>query len=81
MHAGQKKILTIIIVTSLGDITAEFFIKQAPITVKNFLFYIEQNRYDECHFYTLVHSNNQPENKILLKTFKVVWVLINILQN
>ena len=56
--------------TSIGTISAELFPKQAPITVKNFLSYIKQNRYDECHFYRVVHSNNQPENKILIEVIQ-----------
>ena len=60
----------IIMETYLGTITAELFPKQAPITVKNFLSYIQQNRYDECHFYRVVHSNNQPENKILIEVIQ-----------
>ena len=56
--------------TSLGTITLELFPKKAPTTVKNFLSYIEQNRYDECHFYRVVHSRNQPENKILIEVIQ-----------
>ena len=60
----------IIMETSIGTISAELFPKQAPITVKNFLTYIKQNRYYECHFYRVVHSNNQPENKILIEVIQ-----------
>ena len=60
----------IIMETSIGTISVELFPKQAPITVKNFLSYIKQNRYDECHFYRVVHSNNQPENKILIEVIQ-----------
>ena len=60
----------IIMETSIGTISAELFPNQAPITVKNFLSYIKQNRYDECHFYRVVHSNNQPENKILIEVIQ-----------
>ena len=56
--------------TSLGTITLQLFPKKAPNTVKNFLSYIEQNRYNECHFYRVVHSNNQPENKILIEVIQ-----------
>ena len=56
--------------TYLGTITTELFLKQAPITVKNFLSYIKENIYDECHFYRVVHSNNQPENKILINVIQ-----------
>ncbi len=61
---------TIKMETSLGTITLELFPKKAPNTVKNFLSYIEQNRYDECHFYRVVHSNNQPENKTLIEVIQ-----------
>ena len=60
----------IIMETSIGTISAELFPRQAPITVKNFLSYIKKNRYDECHFYRVVHSNNQPENKILIEVIQ-----------
>ena len=71
VHACEsEKNPTIIMETSIGTISAELFPKQAPITVKNFLSYIKQNRYDECHFYRVVHSNNQPENKILIEVIQ-----------
>ena len=60
----------ILMETSLGTITLELFPKKAPITVKNFLSYIKQNRYGECHFYRVLHSNNQPENKILIEVIQ-----------
>ena len=66
----SEKNPTIIMETFLGTITAELFPRQAPTTVKNFLSYVEQNRYDECHFYRVVHSNNQPENKILIEVIQ-----------
>lgn len=61
---------TIIMETPLGTITLELFPNKAPYTVKNFLSYIEQNRYDDCHFYRVVHSNNQPENKTLIEVIQ-----------
>ena len=71
VHACEsEKNPTIIMETSLGTITLQLFPKKAPNTVKNFLSYIEQNRYNECHFYRVVHSNNQPENKILIEVIQ-----------
>ena len=67
-ESGKNPI--IIMETSLGTITLQLFLKKAPNTVKNFLSYIEQNRYNECHFYRVVHSNNQPENKILIEVIQ-----------
>ena len=71
VHACEsKKNPTIIMETTLGMITLQLFPKKAPNTVKNFLSYIEQNKYNECHFYRVVHSNNQPENKILIEVIQ-----------
>ena len=71
VHACESEKNPIIIMeTSLGTITLQLFPKKAPNTVKNFLSYIEQNRYNECHFYRVVHSNNQPENKILIEVIQ-----------
>ena len=60
----------IIIDTPFGEITAELYPKKAPITVGNFLSYIKQNRYDDCHFYRVVHLENQPENKIRIEVIQ-----------
>ena len=70
-HACEsEKYPTIKMETSLGTITLQLFPKKAPTTVKNFLSYIQQSRYDECHFYRVVHSNNQPKNKILIEVIQ-----------
>lgn len=44
-------VVRIEIVTELGTITAELFHKQAPITVKNIMRYVEARRYDGTSFY------------------------------
>ena len=57
----------IIITTPLGEIKAELYSKNAPVTVNNFLSYLNQDRYDEAHFYRVVHLKNQPENEIKIE--------------
>lgn len=44
-------VVRIEIVTELGTITADLFHKQAPITVKNIVRYIDSRRYDGMTFY------------------------------
>ncbi len=39
------------IVTELGTIVADLFHKQAPVTVKNFIRYVDSRRYDGMAFY------------------------------
>ena len=53
-------------VTELGTITADLFHKQAPITVKNFMRYVEGNRFDGMTFYRAMKLNwgTQPNGII-----------------
>ena len=60
----------IIIETPIGQITAELYHEKAPITVSNFLSYINQNRYENCHFYRVVHLHNQPNNNIRIEVIQ-----------
>jgi len=60
----------IIIETPLGQIIAELYHEKAPITVSNFLKYVNQNRYKDCHFYRVVHSKNQPNNNIRIEVIQ-----------
>ena len=60
----------IIIETPIGHIIVELYHKKAPITVSNFLCYINQNRYEDCHFYRVVHSKNQPNNNINIEVIQ-----------
>lgn len=50
--AGGKP--TILMVTSLGDITIELFQKEAPITVKNFLNYVREGFYGGTTFHRVI---------------------------
>ena len=60
----------IIIETPIGHITAELYREKAPITVNNFLSYVNQNRYKDCHFYRVVNSKNQPNNNIRIEVIQ-----------
>ena len=53
-------------VTELGTITADLFHKQAPITVKNFMRYVEGSRFDGMAFYRAMKLNwgTQPNGII-----------------
>lgn len=57
---------TVTIRTEVGEIKVELYQDKAPITVNNFLEYVEKNMFDNGEFYRVVHKNNQPNNKILI---------------
>jgi peptidyl-prolyl cis-trans isomerase A (cyclophilin A) len=55
---------TIIIKTELGDITVELFSEKAPLTVANFMHYVDASLYDSSCFYRVVRSDNQPKDSV-----------------
>ena len=71
LNSCQNKLDPMIIITTpLGEIKAELYSEDAPITVNNFLSYVNQDRYDEAHFYRVVHLKNQPENEIKIEVIQ-----------
>ena len=56
--------------TNLGLIQIELYPDKAPITVANFLQYVDEARYGELHFYRVVHMGNQPDNKIKIEVIQ-----------
>ena len=59
LDAQQVKIST-----SLGDIIAQLEPEKAPITVANFLKYVEGSYYKGGSFFRTVRSDNQPDNPV-----------------
>jgi len=58
----------VILATELGDIEAELFIEQAPLTAGNFLAYADSEKYNaDTYFYRVVRLDNQPDNKIKIE--------------
>ena len=54
MTIDQSKRYTATIKTSDGDMTAELFVKDAPITVNNFVFLAQQGFYDNVKFHRII---------------------------
>lgn len=50
--------------TSLGDIELVLFIEKAPVTVTNFLAYVDSGLFEQGEFYRTVHKGNQPNNDV-----------------
>lgn len=56
--------------TKLGPIFIELYTDKAPVTCKNFLKYIENNKYNNASFYRVVRMNNQPQNDIKIEVIQ-----------
>jgi cyclophilin family peptidyl-prolyl cis-trans isomerase len=54
--AQDKKNPVVVIETSMGDIKVELFQDKAPITVKNFLMYVEAKHYDDTLFHRIIED-------------------------
>jgi peptidyl-prolyl cis-trans isomerase A (cyclophilin A) len=59
-----------LIKTSLGEITVELYPESAPITVANFLKYVDARLYDSSSFFRSVRLNNQPNDSIKIEVIQ-----------
>lgn len=66
----QKRNPEIIIKTEWGDIIVELYEEQAPITVQNFLHYVDEQRLDSSHFYRIVRDDNQEDNPVKIQVIQ-----------
>ncbi|MEN6333935.1 MAG: peptidylprolyl isomerase [Phycisphaerales bacterium] len=57
----------VVIQTELGDIEAELFQKAAPISVANFLRYVDGGFYEGGSFFRTVTMDNQPRDKVKIQ--------------
>ena len=60
----------ILMLTEAGDITLELYPDKAPITVSNFLKYVDQKKYDGTVFYRVVRMDNQPISKVKIEVIQ-----------
>ncbi|MDX1454984.1 MAG: peptidylprolyl isomerase [Gammaproteobacteria bacterium] len=52
--------------TAAGDLYFELHERQAPLTTRNFLRYVDEDAFDGGSFYRTVRDDNQPDNKVLI---------------
>lgn len=56
--------------TSLGNITVELYPDKAPVTVANFLKYVDAGLYDSSSFFRAVTMANQPNNAVKIEVIQ-----------
>ncbi len=59
-----------IIKTSLGDISIELFDEKAPVTVTNFLHYVDQHLYDSSSFFRVCTPENEKTREIKIEVIQ-----------
>ncbi len=59
-----------IIETEVGNIIFEVYPDKAPITVSNFLKYVDQNVFEGASFYRVVRMDNQPKDSVKIQVIQ-----------
>jgi len=67
---AQAGIVRIFIETSAGRIEAELDSAHAPVSVANFLRYVDAHRYDSGRFHRTVTLQNQPNNDVKIEVIQ-----------
>lgn len=68
--AASAKPVIVVIETSKGDIEVELYPTLAPETVKNFLRYVDDHRYEGGRFHRTVTMDNQPDKKVKIEVIQ-----------
>jgi peptidyl-prolyl cis-trans isomerase A (cyclophilin A) len=66
----EKRVITCYINTSKGDITIELYPEQAPLTVANFLTYVDSNLYDSSSFFRVTTPENEADRDIKIEVIQ-----------
>jgi peptidyl-prolyl cis-trans isomerase A (cyclophilin A) len=67
--AAQKNI-SCLVKTSLGNITIELYPGKAPLTVANFLKYVDAGLYNGSSFFRAVTLKNQPKDSVKIEVIQ-----------
>ena len=67
---GQEKTTTVLIETDKGFVEVELDAARAPVTVANFLRYVDAKYYNAGRFHRTVKLGNQPDNKVKIEVIQ-----------
>jgi peptidyl-prolyl cis-trans isomerase A (cyclophilin A) len=68
--AQTSRLPTVVIETSLGNITAEIDSVRAPVSAANFLKYVDAGAYTGGRFHRTVKPDNQPDNTVKIEVIQ-----------
>ncbi len=66
----QERKTCVLIHTELGDIRVELYPDRAPITVANFLRYVDEGLFQSVTFYRTVRMANQPDDSVKIEVIQ-----------
>ena len=74
---AQQELPQVLISTTMGDIMVELYPQQAPVTVENFLKYVDQDLAASASFYRVVTMENQPNNDIKIEVIQGGFAVVD----
>ena len=69
-NARAEETLKVLMETSAGDIVIELYPESAPLSVNNFLRYVDGGFYEHSQFYRVVRLENQAQNNIKIEVIQ-----------
>ncbi len=70
LNSQAQKTIPCLIKTSLGNIRVELYPEKAPVTVANFLKYVDNRLYDGTTFYRVCTPENEKDRKIKIQVIQ-----------
>jgi peptidyl-prolyl cis-trans isomerase A (cyclophilin A) len=70
LNAHAAETIRVQMDTSAGSMTLELYPEAAPLTVENFLRYVDGHYYDEGTFYRVVRPDNQAQNTVKIEVIQ-----------
>src|SRR5215211_1527329 len=70
MTERSRTAIAVSIATTLGTMLVELYPNAAPITVSNFLHYVDEGLFDAGNFQRTVTMQNQPDNDVKIEVIQ-----------
>jgi peptidyl-prolyl cis-trans isomerase A (cyclophilin A) len=67
---SAQKNIKCLVKTNMGDITLELFAQQAPVTVNNFLYYVDNHLYDSSTFFRACTPANEASKPVPIQVIQ-----------
>ncbi|MBU1012810.1 MAG: peptidylprolyl isomerase [Bacteroidetes bacterium] len=71
IHSFSQKTISCVIKTEFGDIFIELYPEQAPVTVSNFMRYVDNDLYRNTKFFRVCTPENEAERDIKIQVIQV----------
>ncbi|OFX53018.1 MAG: peptidylprolyl isomerase [Bacteroidetes bacterium GWB2_41_8] len=70
LNSFSQSVVSCTIATALGNIHIELYLDKAPVTVENFLKYVDNQLYDGTNFYRVCTPENEKERTVKIEVIQ-----------